>query len=96
MGPSRKIGVQVEAGASEAVVVRIERFIGHGAHVHVSMRETRSPGGDRGRERYMKFRSRRRALQWVEATFRKEFDPERQELVFAAESTRRWFYGEGD
>ncbi|MFP4432689.1 MAG: hypothetical protein ACOCW6_11350 [Spirochaetota bacterium] len=92
-------------GSDGTVVVRVERFIGHGAHVHVSMREeaagvaaagNRPAPGNRGRERYMKFRSRRRALQWVEETFRKEFDPERQELVFAEESTRRWFYGEGD
>lgn len=65
--------------------MRIERFIGHGAHIHVSMGE-----------RYMKFRDRHRALQWVEATFRSEFDPATQELVFAEGATRRWFYGEGD
>jgi hypothetical protein len=92
-------------GSGGKVVVRVERFIGHGAHVHVSMREEAAGGaaagnrpapGIRGRERYMKFRSPQRALQWVEATFRSDFDPERQELVFAAESTRHWFYGEGD
>ncbi len=76
---------------ANSVVVRVERFIGHGAHVHVSMREHAGP-----RERYMKFRNPARALQWVEATFQRDFDPERQELVFAAEGTRRWFYGEGD
>ena len=87
------------------VIVRIERFIGHGAHVHVSMREETGPrGGEptqrpdptRGRERYMKFRDRRRALQWVDATFQAEFDPDNQELVFLEGATRRWFYGEGD
>ena len=87
------------------MIVRIERFIGHGAHVHVSMREENGPrGGEptqrpdptRGRERYMKFRDRRRALQWVDATFQAEFDPDNQELVFLEGATRRWFYGEGD
>lgn len=88
------------------VIVRIERFIGHGAHVHVSMREQPAEGDGAesagpegispGRERYMKFRDRRRALQWVDATFQAEFDPDNQELVFLEGATRRWFYGEGD
>lgn len=87
-------------GAPEnTVVVRVERFIGHGAHVHVSMRERVAPGAAPDatpRERYMKFRDPTLALRWVQATFQQDFDPERQKLVFAAENTRRWFYGEGD
>ncbi|TVR33017.1 MAG: hypothetical protein EA404_05990 [Spirochaetaceae bacterium] len=73
------------------VVVHVGKFSGHGTHFHVTMREE----ADSGRERMMKFRSREKAMRWIEYTFRREFNPATHELVFA-EDRPRWFYPEGE
>ena len=82
---------EVVSEAKRVVLVRVERFVGHGAHVHVSMREL-----PEGVERYMKFVDPRRAIQWVEDCFVREFSPETHELNYAPGATRRWFYRDGD
>ncbi len=89
----------------------IGTFVGHGTHVHVIVKEEDEPVFDaatgewvipaqdsagEGRERMMKFHDRRRAKQWVAATFAAEFSPATHELVWADKPKEKWFYREGE
>lgn len=74
------------------ITVRVDKFIGYGSHVHVTMRTD----GDTATERVMKFRRREAALRWVDHVYRTEFDPDRDQIVWSDTPTHRWFYGEGD
>lgn len=78
------------------VIATIGRFTGYGIHFHVILREedeavyaadsgtwevpSQDPAGE-GRERMMKFRTRRAAERWIHRTFRSEFSPKTHELI---------------
>jgi len=76
----------------QRVHVKVDRFIGYGAHVHVTVRTDRFERF----ERTMKFRKRETALRWVRHLLETEFEPERDEIVWDDTPTQAWFYGEGD
>ncbi len=91
--------------------VSIGTFVGHGTHVHVILKEEDEPVFDAessewvipendelgtGVERMMKFHDRRRAEQWVEATFLQELSPDTHVLVWNDAPAAKWFYRQGD
>jgi hypothetical protein len=93
------------------VFVTIGTFVGHGTHVHVVIREENEPIWDaeesrwiipahdpagEGTERMMKFHDRKRAIQWVKATFETEFSKGTHVLIWKQNPSQKWFYKEGD
>ncbi|MFP4549948.1 MAG: hypothetical protein ACLFNT_04015 [Spirochaetales bacterium] len=98
-------------GEKRRVFVSIGTFVGHGTHVHVTLKEEDEPvfeadAGEwvipdndergAGKERMMKFHDRRRAEQWVEAAFAHEFSPDTHVLVWKDAPAQKWFYRQGD
>ena len=93
------------------VVATIGRFTGYGMHFHVILREedepvfaadtgrwevpSRDPAGE-GKERMMKFRTRKAAERWIEAAFAEEFSPETHALLVREDSPCERSYVEGD
>jgi hypothetical protein len=102
---------QEHPNTKRSVTATVSAFTGYGTHFHVVLREedepvfnrrtdqwevpSRDPAGE-GKERMMKFRSRRTAMRWIEATFEAEFSYDTHQLSVRDEHDGIWHYGEGD